>query len=277
MQKIILNLITIWLRLLWFFSPKKALFWLHHFFSKPSKGNYINHHKPTFLKKAKFDLEFLKHHQIPLYRWGEGKNKVLLIHGWNSNAGRWQPLIQKLLVHNFEVYALEAPAHGMSSEKYFSVPKYEQFIHKVYEKVLPNYMIGHSIGATALLYWYDKHPNNQIQKIGLIAAPSDMRVLLDNYYQILQVSCKMRQAFDVYIEEKYEVMINEFTGARFAEKISIPVFQAHDALDEVVSIVEAEKIYQQIINNTQFYLTNSLGHSMHGNEMYDELINFLKC
>jgi esterase/lipase len=251
--------------------------WMHHFFSKPSKGNYKNLQKPTFLKEAKLDLEFLKDHQIPLYQWGKGTHKVLLVHGWNSNAARWQPLIQKLFDHNFEVYALEAPAHGMSSEKYFSVPKYEQFIHKVYEKVQPNYMIGHSIGATAVLYWCHLHPNHQLHKVGLLGAPSDMRVLLDNYYQILQASPKMRQAFDAFIEEKFEVMINQFTGASFAEKLSIPVFQAHDTLDEVVSFAEAEKIYQQIMNNTQFYLTNSSGHSMHSNEMYYELINFLKC
>lgn len=252
------------------------MYWLHHFFSKPSKGNYKSHQKPTFLQEARLDLEFLKDHQIPLYQWGKGVQKVLLVHGWNSNAGRWQPLIQKLVLHNFEVYALEAPAHGMSSEKYFSVPKYEQFIHKVYKKVQPNYMIGHSIGATAVLYWHQLHPNNQLQKVGLLGSPSDMRVLLDNYYQILQVSPKMRQAFDAFIEEKFEVMIHEFTGACFAEKISIPVFQAHDTLDEVVSFAEAEKIAKQI-TLVKFYTTNGAGHSMHDHAMYDTLVEFLKA
>lgn len=249
--------------------------WMHHFFSKPTKGNYKNLQKPTFLKEAKLDLEFLKDHQIPLYQWGKGTHKVLLVHGWNSNAARWQPLIQKLLVNNFEVYALEAPAHGMSSEKYFSVPKYEQFIHKVYEKVQPNYMIGHSIGATTVLYWCHLHPYHQLHKVGLLGAPSDMRVLLDNYYQILQASPKMRQAFDAFIEEKFEVMINEFTGAHFAQKLSIPVFQAHDTLDEIVSFAEAEKIAKQI-TEVQFYTTNGAGHSMHDLAMYEAMVQFLK-
>lgn len=251
------------------------MYWLHHFFSKPSKGNYKIHQKPTFLQEAKLDLEFLKFHQIPLYQWGKGAQKVLLVHGWNSNAARWQPLIQKLLSHDFEVYALEAPAHGMSSEKYFSVPKYEKFIRQVYEKIQPNYMIGHSIGATAVLYWFHLNPNNQLQKVGLLGAPSEMRVLLDNYYQILQASPKMRQAFDAYIQKKFEVLIDEFSGARFAEKISIPVFQSHDTLDEVVSFVEAEKIVKQILQ-VQFYTTNGAGHSMHDYPMYEALVQFLK-
>ena len=67
-------------------------------FSVPRQG--LLKALPTFLNSSRTkDLSFGKQ-KIKTYEWEGEKETVLLIHGWESNANRWQGVIQFLKKKN---------------------------------------------------------------------------------------------------------------------------------------------------------------------------------
>jgi len=141
-------------------------------FSTPLKGK-IKEEEFDFLNTA--FKEELKYQDFPImtYRWlGKGKT-VLLVHGWESNAARWKPLIENLKLQGFNIIALDAPAHGKSGSKRFNAILYAEFINIVSKKFNPHIIIGHSVGGMATVFYQHKYQNSEVEKLVLLGAPSN--------------------------------------------------------------------------------------------------------
>jgi len=64
-------------------------------------------------KTEDIDFEGFK---IRTYAWGTDGEEVLLIHGWEGQAGNFSDLIEGLLEEGFVVRAFDGPCHGFSSQ-----------------------------------------------------------------------------------------------------------------------------------------------------------------
>src|SRR5690606_40658400 len=69
---------------------------------------------PTFLGSSDMKKLQYKNLDIQTYEWFGSKETILLIHGWESNANRWQGVIQYLKKRNYRIIALDAPGQGLS-------------------------------------------------------------------------------------------------------------------------------------------------------------------
>ena len=49
------------------------------------------------LEKAEKEILSILKNTIQLYKWGNGKNKVLLVHGWEGHAGNFSDIIEYIL------------------------------------------------------------------------------------------------------------------------------------------------------------------------------------
>ncbi|MGZ3873127.1 MAG: alpha/beta fold hydrolase [Mucilaginibacter sp.] len=85
------------------------------------------------------------------FRWGNGKHKILLTHGWGSKAIDFSEIITALSRRNdFEIIAFDAPGNGSSEGELSNLLLYIQAVKAVvlqYGK--PDIVIGHSLGAMA--------------------------------------------------------------------------------------------------------------------------------
>src|SRR6202034_3928323 len=94
------------------------------------------------LKKAPhiFDqaeqLNFLfKGLNIRGYRWNHSRpNKILIIHGFDSQAYKFSRYVEKLLQKDYEVLAFDAPAHGNSEGKIINVQEYAFMIEEAIKR-----------------------------------------------------------------------------------------------------------------------------------------------
>jgi len=137
-----------------------------------------------------------------VYRWkGSGKT-ILLVHGWESNTMRWEKILPFLQSTGYTILAIDAPAHGLSDGKEFTVPKYAQLLHEICKKYNPEIIIGHSIGGTACIYYQYKYKYPKIEKLIILGAPSDLRVLLENFYSLLSLNARVRTNFELLFEKK---------------------------------------------------------------------------
>jgi pimeloyl-ACP methyl ester carboxylesterase len=143
----------------------------------------------------------------------------------------------------------------------------------VVQKYHPKIAIGHSIGGNALAY-YQNHYLHQIEKMVLIGAPCDFKVIMENYFRLLSLNKKVQGQFKNYIQSRFKIAIEDFSASKFLEKTTIPGIIAHDQEDSVVLSKEGAKI-ATAWKTAQLIETKGLGHSMHDADLYQKIIDFI--
>ncbi len=278
MQKIIKiglsKTIGLYINLLSYIIPDKALLMAYGFFSEPREGKLVSHNLPEILKEAKQETICYGEKFFQTYTWKGNSNKILLVHGWESNASRWEKLIKILKKSGSTIIALDAPAHGLSYGTEFNVPIYSEFINEFSKIYKPKIIIGHSMGAVACAYYQHNYKQNHIEKMILLGAPSDFNVLMQNYINTLGLNSKVCQLIKTYIKKRFDINTDEFTSRDFLKNTTISGLIAHDIHDDVVAFSEAKKIASSW-KNAQFIATENLGHSMHDDTLNYKIYDFL--
>lgn len=271
---IIAKSLGLYINFLSFVLPKKAIKLAYKFFSEPRDGRLKIQLIPSLLKEASQEFLTFDAHQFPVYIWKGNQTKILLVHGWESNSARWENFFPYLQKSGSTIIALDGPAHGLANGKEFSVPIYAQFLNVVVQKFKPKFLIGHSIGGSACLYFQANYTNDSIEKMILLGAPADLEILLKNYAAILSLNHRVMQLFENFYWENFQIKVKEFSGMDLGSKLKISGLIVHDTEDTVVSIKEGKKIAKGW-TNAQFIETKGLGHSMHDDELYQKIYNYL--
>ncbi len=266
--------IGLYINLLSFLSPRKATQLAYSLFSEPRRGKLDKKNLPSILQEAVAESFQINDSIIQTYIWKGNENVVLLVHGWESNASRWENTIPYLKKNGATIIAIDAPAHGLSDGKEFTIPKYGEFINFVAQKFNVNYIIGHSLGGKASLYYQSHYQNKNINKIVILGSPSDFDIIMQNYIDLLSLNSKVSKNIEKYYWDNFKFRLEDFAGKLFASKIQTSGLIAHDIDDTTVLFEEAKKI-QQHWKNAAFITTNGLGHSMHDDKLYKEIVAFL--
>lgn len=278
MQKFIATLIKksigLYINLLSYSNPPKATRLAYKFFSEPREGRLIKEQLPEMLRDAITEMISFDDDVFQVYTWKGNDKKVLLVHGWESNTSRWEQFMPYLKKSGCTVIAVDAPAHGLSSGNEFNIPRYAQFIDVVVQKLNPHYLVGHSLGGATALYYQSHYANESIEKLVLLGAPSDLRVIVTNYLGMLGLNQRVYKLMENHFYTSFEIKTDEFAGGLFAKKLKIKGLLAHDETDKVVSFSEAKKI-AAAWPEAEFIVTNGLGHSMHDDKLYSRIYDFL--
>ncbi len=85
------------------------------------------------------------------FKWGNGKHKVLITHGWGSKAADFAEIITALKkIDNLEIIAFDAPGNGSSEGELSNLLLFVKAVETIVSNFgIPDVMIGHSLGAMA--------------------------------------------------------------------------------------------------------------------------------
>lgn len=256
------------------FSKKKAAKKAFELFCTPRKGRVLPQQK-DFLDAAKVEKIEADGVHFQTYHWPGNKDTVLLLHGWESNSFRWRNLITFLKKEQFNIIAVDAPAHGYSTSKTFTAPLYVKGIKPAVEEYKPRHIIAHSIGGMSALYFHHKYPNASVEKIVTLGSPSDFSIIVKGYQDFLALNKKVMNAMDEHFFKLFGFRMNEFSTSRFSEKFDIDGLLIHDELDKVAPVNGSEKVHANWANSILFK-TKGLGHSLHQDEVSTQIVDFLK-
>lgn len=243
-------------------------------FSSPRKGKVLPI-QASFLQKAEDIMIEVGGKQIQAYSWDGTKETVLLLHGWESNTFRWRNLINLLLEENFAVVAFDAPAHGNSSGGIFNVALYAECTHHVVKHYKPTLIIGHSVGGMTVLYHQYLYPNNSIQKAVTIGSPSELYELMDHYQSLLGFNNNVFLALEDYFKAHFGFGFGHFSTSQFVKEITIDGLLIHDEEDPITPYHNSAKVHANW-KNSKLISTRGLGHSMHQDNVNNQIIDFLK-
>ncbi|MFS4456382.1 alpha/beta fold hydrolase [Maribacter sp. 2304DJ31-5] len=254
-------------------NPKRTAKKAFYVFCKVRKGR-VKPDQKEFLEPARNQQYQIAGHTIQAYEWKGVKDTVLLVHGWESNSWRWHKLIAKLREANYRIIAFDAPAHGYSSGKYLYVPLYAKIVQFMIETYQPKSLIGHSVGGMTLMYNEHKNPSPFTEKMVTIGSPSEFHEIIFHYRDLLGLNKRVYSALETFIVEKLGFTIREFSTSDFARSNTKKGLLFHDRSDKIAPYHASEQVHANW-KGSKFISTQGLGHSMHQDEINDEIITFL--
>lgn len=266
--------IGIYLNLLSYFFLKVSIQKAYFLFSKPRRGKLNNSDLPEILMNAQSEILIIKSEIIYTYCWKGDDKVILLAHGWESNSSRWERLIPELRKTGHTIIAIDAPAHGLSSELIFSVPKYAEYIAVAVEKFNPKILIGHSMGGKACLYYQYLYQNKNITKMILLGTPCDFRIIYDNYISLLGLNSTIAKGLKTFYLTHFNIDLDQFSGSLFASEIDTQGLLIHDIDDTVVLFKEGEKLVAHW-KTAKLIRTKGLGHSLQNTDLNKKIIEFI--
>ena len=266
--------IGLYINLLSFIFPKKANQLAYALFSEPRDGKLLKDKLPEILKETEKEIHQYQGDYFQTYTWKGDENVILLVHGWESNASRWEKLLAYLKKSGSTIIALDAPGHGLSSGKEFNIPQYAAFIDVLVQKFEPKHLIGHSLGGKTCLYYQSTYQSNSIEKMVILGSPSDFKIILNNYIALLSLNAKISKGLENHYLNHFNLTLENFTGKFFASNIKTKGLIAHDTDDTIVLFEEGKKIASSW-QDSIFIETKGLGHSLHDKELYQKIVSFL--
>jgi pimeloyl-ACP methyl ester carboxylesterase len=211
------------------------------------------------------------------YLWENSGPTVLLVHGWESNAGGMRGFVRPLMAAGFQVIAFDAPAHGRSQGRQTNFIDYNGALQTVLQQFGPvQAVVAHSFGAAVTLFTLSQHPYLGVQRIVSLGAPSRLKDMLTIWTSFLGISAatveKMRQKLVDRVGFPLETMVVETA----VSQLTIPGLIIHDRQDQVVSFANAEAIARNWQTAT-LQSTEGLDHRgpLQDREVIRQVVSFL--
>ena len=271
---ILQKIIGLSVNLISFISPKASARIAIFLFTKPFKG-HVTKDQSDFLATAFREEFFYKNTPIMSYRWLGQKDTVLLVHGWESNSSRWKNLILALKQQNFNIVALDAPAHGHSGGNRFNALLYAEFIQVVAQRFNPAVVIGHSVGGMSTIFSQNKYQNPFIKKIVLLGSPSEFKNILDRYTQVLGYNQRTTKQITSTIIARYGASPEDFSTAKQLKNITSEGLIIHDKNDHVIPYEDAVLIKAHF-KKSALITTEGFGHALRDHSINKHICEFLE-
>ena len=272
-MKIVVKAIGFFVNVTSYFSKRTAGKIAIYLFTTPRRGR-INEKQSDFLGTSfREEIDF-ENTNIMTYRWlGQGKT-VLLVHGWESNSARWEPLIKELQKYNYSIIALDAPAHGRSGSKRFTAIKYAEFIKVVCKKFNPDTIIGHSAGGMACAFYQSQNNLKTKEDLVLLGAPSEFSDVLDRYFKLMSYNTRTISGVNNLIKERFNAKPSDYSTAKSLKNITSKGLIIHDENDQIIPYADA-LIINENYKDSKLITTNGYGHSLNHEIVHKQIHEFL--
>ncbi|MEM1214753.1 MAG: alpha/beta hydrolase [Bacteroidota bacterium] len=228
----------------------------------------------AFIAKAETAYLTDEELQLATYHWPGSGPKILLAHGWDSYSGRWYELAERLLAAGFDLYALDAPAHGHTSGGQFSVHRYAQSMTTAMHAIKPDILIGHSAGGMAAVYYFHQFQAPvRPERMVLLGTPGELTDFVESFRRVLGLSHRTIAAMDDYFVKRWDHPIAYYSVSEFAKILRLPGLVIHDEDDDVAPYAGA----LAITNNwaeAELMTTQGLGHSLQSEAVWQRIVDF---
>jgi len=258
-----------------YLSPTWTAKKLFNLFCTPLSGRYKKSER-TFILTAQQYQVTTSQDQITYHNWSGTGQKILFIHGWESNSARWQPYIKILQERDLDIYAIDAPAQGMSAGSTITILRYAEAIDAVIRRCQPEIIIGHSLGGMAAGYYLQNYQHPSIQRLVLLSTPSGLEDMMDRYFTILGLSQKMMPLLNTIFREDYGIQPELFSTANHLSTCTLDGIIVHDQTDEVTPYRESLEI-NALWPKGIHVPTTGLGHSLKDRQIIQSICDYISA
>ncbi|RNC83564.1 MAG: alpha/beta hydrolase [Winogradskyella sp.] len=251
------------------YASNKAL----QLFATPRKGRYDEAQTAIVAPAEKLTYTY-DNLNITVYNWkGSGKT-VFLAHGWESNASRWSYLLDTLKEKDYNIYAIDAPVHGMSDGKEFNALLYSECINSVAKIIQPEVIIGHSVGGMATTFCLHNHDLPSVKKIALLGAPAHFTGVFSRYKSMMGYNKRISEGLDTIVVNRFGKTVDYFSAANFTKEFNMQGLIIHDKNDKIIPYEDA-LLYKENFKNSELITTEGFGHGLKDQSLSPKIIEFI--
>ena len=131
------------------------------------------------------------------------------------------------------------------------------------------------MGGLTILYNENLRPSSLIEKIVTIGSPSEFHEIIAHFQELLGFNDKLLKALDHYIHDRFGFRIREFSTSKFVRTNTKKGLLFHDKFDKITPYHASVQVSSQW-KDSELRTTEGLGHSMHQDEVNDQIVAFLE-
>jgi pimeloyl-ACP methyl ester carboxylesterase len=212
------------------------------------------------LDKAQKEIFKFYDFDIQTYRWGNGDKRVLLIHGWEGQAGNFSDLVERLLKENYTIYAFDGPSHGFSSKGQTSLFEFSELVGVLIKKYGVSKLVSHSFGGVATTFGLSDYPEIEIEKYVLLTVPDRFLERIEDVSQRVGITEKVKQKLITRIQNESNVRVEELNVSDYVQKINVQqALIIHDKNDRIIPIEQSKRV-QKNWKNARHQSIEGTGH-----------------
>lgn len=237
-------------------APGVAARWAETIFCTPPRHEARSADEAFIATGRRFGVRW-EREELAAWEWGRGPT-VMLVHGWGSRAGRFAAVASALVEAGFRVVAYDAPAHGISSGRFASLPEFARALRAVAVAAGPVYgLVGHSLGGAAASLAL--HDGLAASRAVLIAPPADVVVFSHAFATHVGLPPRAHAAMRRNLETRLRMRWDDIHIPTLAPRLRAPVLVIHDREDPDVPYRHAEEIVRAW-PEAKLVTTTGLGH-----------------
>ncbi len=224
--------------------PNKFVDFAYHKLTHPQVYK-LREHEVEILAKAEKSLYAFNDFDIQMYKWGNGTEKILLVHGWEGQAGNFSDLIERLLHKNVTVWAFDGPAHGGSSKGKGETSLFEfaELVGVLIGELAVSKLVSHSFGGVATTYSLSKYPQLKIDKYALFTTPNRFEDRINDVAKNVGLHEKVKERLMKRLTKELAFDITRLNVSNFVEDVSVrEALIVHDTHDKVLSVEESRAV-----------------------------------
>ena len=217
---------------------------------------------------------------IHCYEMGDPAHEmVLLVHGWNSNAGSMHAIASTLVSRGFYVLAFDLPAHGYSSLKKANMVSCAEALRSVIQRMLPDKpfsVISHSFGSAVVSYALSG-TRFKLNRWVMLTAPNQIEDVFLEFKNMIGLNLKAYNYMAGHAEAILKEGLKDVSVQEKLKKVSCQqLLILHDSLDRMLPYQNSVDIHNSIENSNLITLEN-IGHyrMLSNKKVLDEIKLFI--
>jgi len=183
--------------------------------------------------------------EVRTYKWEGSGDRVLLIHGWEGQAGNFASLIPKLIEKNFSVYAFDAPGHGFSQSGDTSLLEFTEVVKQLIQHYGVKKLVSHSFGGVATTYALSQIPGWEVDKYLLFTTPDRFLQRIDQVAEMMGITERVKEKLLDRIREVSGMQPEVLNVSDFVKAINVKeALIFHDKNDRVLPISQSIHVHE---------------------------------
>lgn len=273
-MKFILKTIGLYLKLINSLSSKIGGKHAFYIFCSPFSAK-ITPKQQSFLDTAEqIDIN-VDSEKIKLYKWGNGNQKILCVHGWRSNTYRWRDYINTLTEKGCTVYSIDFPAHGNSEGRFWNLLKGEAAIKATIDHIgVVDTFISHSVGCFCSLYFFDQNQDLQPNKMVSLASAGKVHDFIAEVKRMLSLNDREITNLMNYFISFTGKDPDYFDIENFFTNIKTSALLIHDEEDPDTNVMYSKRLHE-LYDNSQLLITKGLGHKLRSKDVLERAVNYI--
>lgn len=235
--------------------------------------------KAFFDQAATFKVPFEKE-AIDCFSFGNPEGPlVLLVHGWESNAGSMSQFMHRFVDQGYHVVAFNLPGHGQHESTSTNLYECYHAMKNVLDHLNPTgpiSVVSHSLGSAVTANALSRS-NYEVDRLVFLTSPRRIEDIFLEFKKIISLGDKAYESLLKTTEKLLGASISSLDVDTNLNRIPYnDLLLIHDKTDKVLPFVNSEVIHDKTANSSIFAV-EKVGHykMLWSDAVVDQAVSFI--